>query len=166
MTPFGSPVVPDDSEKWKTFFRGGRRQRVDARDFDVVFERVGQDFVDVAVLSYDELRFGGFGLFQDFRWGEEGVGHGAGGAEVGGGEEGEDEFRRVREQEHDRVVLFDSVFAEADGDSPGGELDVGIGVDFTSRAVDQAGVRAVVGDVLEDVGVEGEVVGDVDVREL
>lgn len=148
-------------------FRVGRRQRVDARDLNVVFERVGQDLVDVAALRDDEFGLGGLGLLEDLGGGEEGVGHGGGGADEGGGEEGEGELGAVREEEHDRVVMRDSAEAvEAGGDSAGGELDIGVGEGLAGGAVDQARFGAVVGDVLEAVGVEGEVVGDVDVREL
>lgn len=99
-------------------------------------------------------------------WGVEGVGGGGGGAAVGGAEEGEDKFGGVGEEEHDDIALVDSEVVEAGGDFAGGELDVGVGEDVAGGAINDAGAVCKLVDVLEAVGVEGDVIGDVDVGEL
>lgn len=74
------------------------------------------DFVDVAGLRDDEFRGGGFGLFRDLRWGEERVRGGGDCAEKRGGEEGENELRRVREKDHHDVVLAHAELAKTGGE--------------------------------------------------
>lgn len=64
------------------------------------------------------------------------------------------------------MALLDANLVEARGDAAGSELDLGVGVDLAGGAVDDAWPVLELGDVLEAVGVEGEVIRDVDVREL
>jgi len=96
----------------------------------------------------------------------EGVGSGDDGAAKGGAEECEDELGAVLEEEEDDVALLDAEFVEAGGDSAGGELDVGVGEAFSGGGVNEAWSVVELGEVLEDVSVEREVRGDVNVREF
>lgn len=118
------------------------------------------ELVDVHCLCDDEFRLGGFELFEDLGGGVEWIGGGGDGADHGGGEEGEDEFRRVLEEDHDDVALVDAELGETGGDLPGHEVGLGVGVGFSGGADDEAGTVGDFGKLLEAVGVEGKVVGN------
>ena len=124
------------------------------------------DFVDVARLGDDELRVRGFGLFGNLRRSEKRVGGGCGCAAERGGEEREDELGAVREEDHHDVVFVNAEFLKTGGDATGGDMDVGVSVHVAGGTVDQARLGGELGDVLEDVVVEREVIGDVNIRKL
>lgn len=120
----------------------------------------------VGRLRDEELGLGGLRLLRDLGGSEERIRGGGHGAAVGGAEEGEDEFGGIGEEDHDYVTLPDSELVEAGGDASGGELDVVVGVDMAGGGTDEAGAGSEFGEVLEAVGMEREVFGDVYVREL
>lgn len=64
------------------------------------------------------------------------------------------------------MSLFDADLIEARGGSTGRELDLRVGVYLPRGAIDDAGPVLELRDVLKAVRVEGEVVRDIDVREL
>lgn len=96
----------------------------------------------------------------------EGVGGGDGGSGKRGAEEGKGKLGAVTEDEHDHITVADAEGVEAGGDLPGGEVDVGIGVDFSGVAVDEAWAVLEAGEVLKDVRVERKVCGDGNVGEF
>lgn len=96
----------------------------------------------------------------------EGVSGGDHGAAEGGAQECEDELGAVPEEKEDDVAALDAEFVEAGGDSASGELDFGIGEAFSGGGVDEAGSVVELGDVLEDVSVEREVRGNVNVGQF
>lgn len=71
------------------------------------------------------------------------------GAGVGRGEEGEDELRRVGEEEHDGVSLTEAEFGEAGGELSCSELCFFVGVDGVCGAVNEASPRTELRNVLE-----------------
>jgi len=142
------------------------RRRVNAHHSDVLFPRVILYFVHVGRLRYDEFGVGRRGLLGHLRRSVEGVSGGHSGATEGGAEECEDELGAVLEEKEDDVALLDVEFVEAGGDSARGELDLGVGEAVSGGGVDEAGSVAELGDVLEDVSVEREVRGDVNVGEF
>lgn len=115
---------------------------------------------DVHGLGDDELGFGGGELLEDLGGGVEGVGGGGDGADHGGGEEGEDELRGVLEEDHDDVALVDAELGETGSDLAGKEVRFSVGVDSAGGTHDEAGTVGELREVLEAVGMEGEVVGD------
>lgn len=64
------------------------------------------------------------------------------------------------------MTLSDAELAKAGGHFTGGEVDMGISVDVTCGGVDQTGIGAEFGDVLEAIGVQGEMIRDVDIPKL
>lgn len=125
------------------------------------------DFLDGGGVGYDEAGGGGGDLLADFGGGEERIGSGGDGATVGDGEEREDEFRRVGEKEHDDMAAADAKAVQGGGEAAGGKEDVRVGEDRGGGGIYEARVVGGVDgrDVLEQVGMEREVVRDGDVGE-
>lgn len=139
--------------------RGG----VGGDDFDVIFFSKFRYFLDITRLGDYEFRLGCFRLFFDLRRSVERVGCGNSYAAVRRAEEGEHEFGRIVEQEHDDIALSDAEVVEAGGDFASDELDIGVGVGVAGGAIDDAGTRAELGYVFEAICVEWQVIWDVDV---
>lgn len=135
---------------------------IDADDGNVEVDDLG----DVAGLGEDDAGGGCGRLLGDLGRGVEGVGGGDDGAEAGGGEEGEGEGLAVGKEEHEDFPAAEAEAVEACGGAAGKEIDVGVCQSGACEGVDEAGAVAVGGEVLEAVGVEGEVVRDLDVGKL
>lgn len=142
------------------------RRRIGAQNFDAAFLREALNLVHERGLSNYNLSVGGPGLLRDLRRLVQRVGGGADGPAVGGAEEGENELGAVLEEDHDDVALADADVGEAGGNAAGGEVDGGVGVDVAGGSVDEAWAVLELGEAVEAVGVEREVVGDVNVREF
>ena len=142
------------------------QRRVNAHHSDVVFPREILHFVHVRRLCYDEFGVGGRGLLGHLRRSVEGVSGGDGGAAEGGAQECEDKLGAVLEEKEDDVAVLDAEFVEAGGDSASVELDVGVGEAVSGGGVYEAGSVVELGEVLEDVSVEREVRGNVNVGEF
>lgn len=106
----------------------------------------------------DEFSFGSSELLRDFGGGVEWVGGGGDGAEHGGCHEGEDELGRVREEDHDDVTFIDAKVGHSGGELSRKDMGVGVGVGFS--AGDETCTVGELGEFLEAVSVEGEVVRD------
>lgn len=92
------------------------------------------------------------------------VGGGGDGAEHGRRHERENELRRVVEENHDNVASADSEFGESRGGLTRESVGLGVGIGFSGGAEDQTGAMGENREILEAVGVEGEVIGDGNVR--
>lgn len=126
---------------------------------------VSTELVRELGVGNDQFSVGGLELLEYLGGGVEGVGGGRDSTDHGGTEEGEDEFWAVLEEEHDDIPLLDAKMGEAGGGFPAEEVCFGVGVDFSGGTGDEAGEVSGVGKLLEQVGVEGEVVGDGDIGE-
>lgn len=117
-------------------------------------------------MRYDELRGRGLCLLDYLGGRVERVRGGYRRPDARSPEECQDEFGAVLEEEHDDVVLVNAELVEPRRDFARSELDVGVGVGLAGVAVNEAGAVFELGDVFEAVGVEREVVGDVNIGEF
>lgn len=126
----------------------------------------GAELVDVHGLGDDNLRARGLELLVDLRRRAEGVGGGGHRPEHGSAHEGEYEFRSVLEEDHDDIPLPDPELGQSGGGPAAQEVGLREGVDLPGGGGDDAGGFGQLGQLLEAVGVEREMVRDGDIREL
>lgn len=105
-------------------------------------------------------------MFDDLSRGKKGICHGRDGADVRRAEEGENEFRRVGEEDHDGVAVAEAEEAQAGRDFSGNALDVVVCVDLLGGAVDQTRFVSILGNIFEAIGMQGKVFGNVYIGEF
>uniref|UniRef100_A0A7C9CUW7 Uncharacterized protein n=1 Tax=Opuntia streptacantha TaxID=393608 RepID=A0A7C9CUW7_OPUST len=109
-------------------------------------------------MGHDQLGVGHLQLLEDLRGRVEGIGGGGDGPDHGRSHEAEHEFGAVLEEDHHHIPLLQAQFGQPRRRLPANKVGLRVGVDSAGGPRDQAGEFGGLGEILEEVRVEREVV--------